>query len=74
MEGDRPFFIVLSRSFWTIGIGVRPTIHKIMFSSILFREGFISQVKPILDRLRCTEIRTSERLIQKALQLAGEAE
>jgi predicted nucleic acid-binding protein len=36
--------------------------------------GLISQVKPYLDQLQCSDIRISERLIQKTLRLAGEAE
>lgn len=34
--------------------------------------GLIPQVKPYLDRLRQTNIRISERLIQRTLALAGE--
>ena len=34
--------------------------------------GLISQVRPYLDQLRHSDIRISERLIQKILQLAGE--
>ncbi len=34
--------------------------------------GLISHVRPYLDQLRRSEIRISERLIQKILQLAGE--
>jgi predicted nucleic acid-binding protein len=36
------------------------------------RKGFISQVKPYLDRLRQTNIRINERLIQRTLKLANE--
>ncbi len=35
--------------------------------------GLISEVKPYLDLLRRSDIRISERLIQKILHLAGEA-
>jgi len=35
--------------------------------------GLISEVKPYLDLLQRSDIRISERLIQKIIQLAGEA-
>jgi predicted nucleic acid-binding protein len=37
-------------------------------------EGLISRVQPFLDRLRHSDIRISERLIHKILQLAGEVD
>lgn len=37
-------------------------------------EGLISEVKPFLDRLRLSDIRISEHLIQKTLTLANEVE
>lgn len=37
-------------------------------------EGLISRVQPFLDRLRTSNIRISERLIHKTLQLAGEVD